>query len=182
MVVADAGCRGDAGRCKWPMAQTTTPWDSDLGADPSRRMREFDNASHSQTEQLLRKPARGGQRLFPAAAIFNERPARQRIGADAALAAMMVDEPDARERAHNIAMVKVGIGQAGRFVSQNAVQLHGGMGMTEAARSADGCSATPRTGWRGWRRRYRRHSGAARRIGQRAAYRELRHGSGTNAK
>jgi alkylation response protein AidB-like acyl-CoA dehydrogenase len=47
------------------------------------------------------------------------------------LAAMMVDEPDAAERAHNIAMAKVGIGQAGRFVSQNAVQLHGGMGMTE---------------------------------------------------
>ena len=49
----------------------------------------------------------------------------------AMLAAMMVDEPHADERAHNIAMAKVGIGQAGRFVSQNAVQLHGGIGMTE---------------------------------------------------
>ena len=49
----------------------------------------------------------------------------------AMLAAMMVDEPNAKERAHNIAMAKVGIGQAGRFVSQNAVQLHGGIGMTE---------------------------------------------------
>jgi len=49
----------------------------------------------------------------------------------AMLAAMMVDEPDADDRAHNIAMAKVGIGQAGRFVSQNAVQLHGGIGMTE---------------------------------------------------
>ena len=49
----------------------------------------------------------------------------------AMLAAMMVDEPDARERAHNIALAKVGVGQAGRFVSQNAVQLHGGIGMTE---------------------------------------------------
>ena len=49
----------------------------------------------------------------------------------AMLAAMMVDEPDANERAHNITMAKVGIGQAGRFVSQNAVQLHGGIGMTE---------------------------------------------------
>ena len=28
-------------------------------------------------------------------------------------------------------MAKVGVGQAGRFVSQNAVQLHGGIGMTE---------------------------------------------------
>jgi pimeloyl-CoA dehydrogenase small subunit len=49
----------------------------------------------------------------------------------AMLAAMMVGEPDAAERAHNIAMAKVGVGQAARFVSQNAVQLHGGIGMTE---------------------------------------------------
>ena len=49
----------------------------------------------------------------------------------AMLAAMMVEEPDAAERAHNIAMVKVGVGQASKFVSQNAVQLHGGIGMTE---------------------------------------------------
>src|SRR5215469_5414274 len=49
----------------------------------------------------------------------------------AMLAAMMVEEPDAAERAHNIAMAKVGIGQASKFVSQNAIQLHGGIGMTE---------------------------------------------------
>jgi pimeloyl-CoA dehydrogenase small subunit len=49
----------------------------------------------------------------------------------AMLAAMMVDEPDAAERAHNIAMAKVGVGQAAKFVSQNAIQLHGGIGMTE---------------------------------------------------
>jgi pimeloyl-CoA dehydrogenase small subunit len=49
----------------------------------------------------------------------------------AMLAAMMVDEPDPAERAHNIAMAKVAVGQASKFVSQNAVQLHGGIGMTE---------------------------------------------------
>jgi pimeloyl-CoA dehydrogenase small subunit len=49
----------------------------------------------------------------------------------AMLAAMTVDEPDQAERAHNIAMAKVGVGQASRFVAQNAVQLHGGIGMTE---------------------------------------------------
>jgi pimeloyl-CoA dehydrogenase small subunit len=49
----------------------------------------------------------------------------------AMLAAMMVDEPDAQERAYNIAMAKVGVGQASRFVAQNAIQLHGGIGMTE---------------------------------------------------
>ena len=49
----------------------------------------------------------------------------------AMLAAMMVEEPDAAERAHNIAMAKVGVGQASKFVSQNAIQLHGGIGVTE---------------------------------------------------
>ena len=47
------------------------------------------------------------------------------------LAAMMIEEPDATERAHNIAMAKIGVGQASKFVSQNAIQLHGGIGMTE---------------------------------------------------
>ncbi len=47
------------------------------------------------------------------------------------LAAMMVDEEDADERAHNISLAKVGVGQAGRHVSQSAVQMHGGIGMTE---------------------------------------------------
>jgi alkylation response protein AidB-like acyl-CoA dehydrogenase len=49
----------------------------------------------------------------------------------AMLAAMMVDEPDPEERARNIAMAKIGVGQASRFVAQNAIQLHGGIGMTE---------------------------------------------------
>src|SRR5436305_4200465 len=49
----------------------------------------------------------------------------------AMLAAMMVEEPDPAERSHNIAMAKVGVGQASKFISQNAVQLHGGIGMTE---------------------------------------------------
>ena len=49
----------------------------------------------------------------------------------AMLAAMMVEEPDPAERAHNITMAKVGVGQASKFVSQNAIQLHGGIGMTE---------------------------------------------------
>ena len=49
----------------------------------------------------------------------------------AMLAAMMVEEPDPAERTRNIAMAKVGVGQASRFVAQNAVQLHGGIGMTE---------------------------------------------------
>lgn len=47
------------------------------------------------------------------------------------LAAFAIDEPDAARRAHTMSTVKVGVGQAAKFVSQNAVQLHGGIGMTE---------------------------------------------------
>jgi pimeloyl-CoA dehydrogenase small subunit len=49
----------------------------------------------------------------------------------AMLATMTVDNEDAAERAHNMAMAKVGVAQAGRYVSQSAVQMHGGIGMTE---------------------------------------------------
>ena len=49
----------------------------------------------------------------------------------AMLATMSIDNPDPEERARDIAMAKVGIGQAGRYVSQSAIQMHGGIGMTE---------------------------------------------------
>ena len=49
----------------------------------------------------------------------------------AMLATMSIDNRDAAARAHDIALAKVGIGQAGRYVSQSAVQMHGGIGMTE---------------------------------------------------
>ena len=44
--------------------------------------------------------------------------------------AMMVDAPDARERAAALSAVKVQVNKACRFVGQEAVQLHGGIGMT----------------------------------------------------
>ena len=49
----------------------------------------------------------------------------------AMLAAVMVDDEDAAQRARDLSTAKVGVGQAARFVSQNAVQLHGGIGMTD---------------------------------------------------
>jgi pimeloyl-CoA dehydrogenase small subunit len=49
----------------------------------------------------------------------------------AMLAAIMIDDDNAEQRAHDLSTAKVGVGQAARFVSQNAVQLHGGIGMTE---------------------------------------------------
>src|ERR1019366_4880219 len=49
----------------------------------------------------------------------------------AMLATMSVDNADDTERRHDFALAKVGVGQAGRYVSQSAVQMHGGIGMTE---------------------------------------------------
>ncbi len=47
------------------------------------------------------------------------------------LAAIKCIEPDARERRRALSAAKVAVGQAGRFVGQQAIQLHGGMGMTD---------------------------------------------------
>jgi alkylation response protein AidB-like acyl-CoA dehydrogenase len=47
------------------------------------------------------------------------------------LAAIRCQDPDVDERRRAISAAKVVIGQASRFVGQQAVQLHGGMGMTD---------------------------------------------------
>jgi alkylation response protein AidB-like acyl-CoA dehydrogenase len=47
------------------------------------------------------------------------------------LAAMRAAEPSARERRRALSAAKVVIGNACRFVGQEAVQLHGGMGVTD---------------------------------------------------
>ena len=49
----------------------------------------------------------------------------------ALLAAMRAGEADARERRRAVSAAKAHIGRSGRFVSQAAIQLHGGMGVTE---------------------------------------------------
>jgi alkylation response protein AidB-like acyl-CoA dehydrogenase len=46
-------------------------------------------------------------------------------------AALMLDEPDDAERARAMSAVKVQIGQSARFVGQQAIQLHGGIGVTD---------------------------------------------------
>jgi pimeloyl-CoA dehydrogenase small subunit len=49
----------------------------------------------------------------------------------ATLAALSADLEDARERRRVISAAKVQIGKSGRFVGQQAIQLHGGIGMTD---------------------------------------------------
>src|SRR3984957_10543362 len=52
----------------------------------------------------------------------------------AMLATMMADEKDTRERRAAISAAKVQIGRSGRLVGQQAIQLHGGIGMTMEAK------------------------------------------------
>jgi len=47
------------------------------------------------------------------------------------LAVLRADEPDPRERRRAVSAAKVVVGQAARFVGQQAVQLHGGMGVSD---------------------------------------------------
>ena len=49
----------------------------------------------------------------------------------AQIAAMALDVNDQAERNRELAGVKARLGKAGRFVGQEAIQLHGGMGMTD---------------------------------------------------
>ena len=49
----------------------------------------------------------------------------------AVLAALSADLADAKERRRVISAAKVQIGKSGRFVGQQAIQLHGGIGMTD---------------------------------------------------
>ncbi|WP_394782113.1 acyl-CoA dehydrogenase family protein [Undibacterium sp.] len=48
----------------------------------------------------------------------------------ATLAAVKVSSPDAEERRRTVSAAKARVGQAARYVGQQAVQLHGGMGVT----------------------------------------------------
>jgi alkylation response protein AidB-like acyl-CoA dehydrogenase len=52
------------------------------------------------------------------------------------LAAVRYASPDADERRHAVSAAKVRVGQAARFVGQQAVQLHGGMGVTNEVAAA----------------------------------------------
>lgn len=49
----------------------------------------------------------------------------------AMMAAMRVDEADEKERKKALSAAKVQIGKSGRYVGQQAIQLHGGIGMTD---------------------------------------------------
>ena len=47
------------------------------------------------------------------------------------MASLKLENEDANKRRKSLSAAKVQIGRSGRFVGQQAVQLHGGMGMTD---------------------------------------------------
>ena len=59
----------------------------------------------------------------------------------AMFATMAADFDNAKERATAVAAAKVQIGKSGKFIGQQAIQLHGGIGMTRRSRSATTSSA-----------------------------------------
>ena len=57
--------------------------------------------------------------------------ATEQAASMALLAAVKADSRDAAERAHAVSAAKAYVGQQARFVGQQAIQLHGGMGITD---------------------------------------------------
>ena len=57
--------------------------------------------------------------------------ATEQAGSMALMAAAKADSHDAAERAHAVSAAKAYVGQQARFVGQQAIQLHGGMGITD---------------------------------------------------
>jgi len=57
--------------------------------------------------------------------------ATEQANSMALLAAVKADSRNAAERAHAVSAAKAYIGQQARFVGQQAIQLHGGMGITD---------------------------------------------------
>ncbi|HEY0420411.1 MAG TPA: acyl-CoA dehydrogenase family protein [Acetobacteraceae bacterium] len=129
--VADADMLGAAGQGFPTIRRVTEAGIAAMGAEVVGAMQ----AMHAMTLDYLKTRTQFGRPI-------GENQALQHRAADmlvameqgrslSMLAAMMVEEENEAERARNISMAKVGVGQSGRFVSQNAVQLHGGIGMTE---------------------------------------------------
>ncbi len=66
--------------------------------------------------------------------------ALEQAGSMTYMVTLKLDE-DRRERTKAASAAKVQIGKAGRFIGQGAVQIHGGMGMTDEIQSATTSSA-----------------------------------------
>lgn len=74
---------------------------------------------------------RGAAPCGPGAAQLGQPAAGSASSKVALLAAVKADAPDAVQRRRAVSAAKAYVGQQARFVGQQAVQLHGGMGVTD---------------------------------------------------
>lgn len=102
-----------------------------LAAEASGAMRAALDLTveHLKTRQQFGRPLGANQALqHKAAEMLVE---VEQAHSAAIYAAALFDSRDAAERAKGMAAIKAFIGNASRLVAQNAVQLHGGMGVSE---------------------------------------------------
>ena len=129
--VADADCIGDPGRAA-PVIEGVA--EAAIAALAAEAVGVMDSALAMTVEYLKTRQQFGGPiARFQA---LQHRAAEMLIALEqsrsmAMYAALMLSEPIAAERRKALSAVKVQIGQAARFVGQQAIQLHGGIGVTE---------------------------------------------------
>ena len=129
--VADADCIGEAGRAA-PIIEGIA--EAAIAALAAEAVGVMDSALAMTVDYLKTRQQFGGPiARFQA---LQHRAAEMLIALEqsrsmAMYAALMLSEPDAAERRKALSAVKVQIGQAARFVGQQAIQLHGGIGVTE---------------------------------------------------
>ena len=89
---------------------------------------------HARLYQDAQAVRRADRQLPGAAAPHGRHDHRRRAGPRMSMfATMAADFDDAKERATAVAAAKVQIGKSGKFVGQQSIQLHGGIGMTHGS-------------------------------------------------
>jgi alkylation response protein AidB-like acyl-CoA dehydrogenase len=93
------------------------------------------DAAHALTVEYLKTRSQFGHTIGTYQAL-QHRAAEMLVALEQArsmamLGAMMVEAADPKERALNLSRAKLIVGRSAHFVGQQAIQLHGGIGMTE---------------------------------------------------
>ena len=100
-----------------------------------RRGRRGDGRLHEQTVEYLKQRKQFGVAIGSFQAL-QHRAVDMLVAVEQArsmmlYATMMVAEPDRKLRARAVSAAKVQIARSGKFVGEQAIQLHGGIGVTE---------------------------------------------------
>ncbi|MBW4092952.1 MAG: pimeloyl-CoA dehydrogenase small subunit [Proteobacteria bacterium] len=131
VAVADADVLGEPGQAFPVIARVVEAGIAAMGAEAVGAMEAMQSLTleYARTREQFGKPI--GTNQVVQHRLSEMLMALEQGRSMAMLATISVEEPDPAERARSVSMAKVGYGQAARFVSQQAIQLHGGIGMTE---------------------------------------------------